>query len=156
MSRRMALLVSAALTAFVLIGAIGVSARLGVAGWQGTTEPPAAASSASPPADQQLLYQQLTALQAENASLRQQVAGEGSRPTGSTPGAAAGVALSPEQAGRVAAQALGGGTARSVKLERGGGRAVYEVKVGRDEVYVDAATAQVFAGRGGEHEDDDD
>ena len=57
-----------------------------------------------------------------------------------------------ERAARIAAETVGGGRVRSIELERKSGRAVYEVKVGRAEVYVDAATGKALA----RHEDEED
>jgi uncharacterized membrane protein YkoI len=66
------------------------------------------------------------------------------------------VLISRDQAAQIAAAAVGGGRVRSVELERERGRAVYEVKVGRSEVYVDAASGQAYAGQADEDDDDDD
>lgn len=129
MSRRMALLISTALTAFVLVVGVALAVRLGV--------PTASMAGAPVPRE-------------ESAPRQQPAEPAGEAVAVSEPWAGSGPAISRQQAAELAVQAIGGGRVSSVELEREPGRTVYEVKVGRTEVYVDASSGEVFV------EDDDD
>jgi hypothetical protein len=153
----MALIASSALTAFLLITGVVVASRLGGS----TAEPPVAEPTAISAQTEQLYrqrldesntilqeaYNRIGSLEAENATLRQAPRpAEAARPgPASRAVSAGGVLISAEQAAQLAIQVVGGGKVRSVELEHEHGRSVYEVKIGRSEVKVDAATGETFA-----------
>lgn len=173
MSRRTALVVSSSLTVFVLVVVAALVARLGVSNASPTTAP--AGAEAAIPQEQryrqrleeantrlQQAYAQVSALEAENASLRRLQQPASGAPPASTgqrePRVASQTweAISAEQAAQIALQLVGGGRVRSVELERERDASVYEIKVGSSKVYVDASTGQAALGKNGRQGDDDD
>ncbi|MCS6882564.1 MAG: PepSY domain-containing protein [Oscillochloridaceae bacterium] len=180
MSQRLALIVAAAITAFVLVIVGALSIHLsGAAGQTANVLPASAAVTPSPaaaapdPAIEALLrereaaYQaalaeasaRLEAANARIASANQQLASAAqSRASGGTApvvASATGAAIGEQQA-IVIAQRYYGGQVIAVERETEHGALVYEVKFSdRSSVYVDAATGQVVYARIAAGGDDD-
>jgi uncharacterized membrane protein YkoI len=165
----MALVLSGALTAFVLIMGVVLAYQLGLSNGRGRTAERSAAADRSVVAEDVSMRQpelprpeasvgvsQDEGSAATRQPQREATVGQLSPAAGQVgpvrSAAAARAIISPERAAQIAVQALGGGRARSVELEREHGRVVYEVKIGRTEIYVDATTGEAFQ----ERDDDDD
>jgi hypothetical protein len=152
MSRKLALVMTSALTTFVAI--TGLALFRPSDNLPGPT--PAGETGAAPASPR------LAEGRAQPATSPQMVVPAPASPAANRAAAQAQVSrdkpaqVSRDEAAQIAAAALGGGRIRSVQLEREHGRAVYEVKVGRAEVYVDAASGEVFPEHDDEDEDEDD
>lgn len=163
MKQRTALLVAAALTAFLLVTGGALAARVLPAS---TTEATAEVLSMEPTAqrasEREAQYQQ--ALADANARLEQanaQIAAANARlsqtPAQVEPAAADG-AVTSAQAGETALAYRGGGEVREIELEEEDGTLAYEVKFADGgKVYVDTASRQVvYAELGGDYDDHED
>ena len=137
MSQKLMIALAVCLTAFVLVMAGGVFAR--VSGASAAPDPVAALS----PAVQDLWNQRDAAYRAivDQANQRLVAAGEPAAATSQSPLAS----LSPAEAGQIAlAAAPGARITRQPELVLFQGMTAYEVQTTRGPVYIDAATGQVL------------
>lgn len=157
MKRRTALLVAAALTAFLLVTGGALAARVVPEHTPTVTTAALPTSTAEILSEQEAQYQQ--ALAEANARLEQanaQIAAANARlaqaPAQAEP--AAGDVFTPDQAIQVALDYRGGGDVRGIELEEEDGVQAYQVTFADGgKVYVDAANGQVvYAELGGDHD----
>ena len=170
MSRRAALVVTSALTAFVLITVAAVGLRLGASQASPDFGSGTAAASdlfdAAQLQEREQLYRQrleeaIARLQEASAEVQRRQALVGAPQGEAGPGLGGDSLLSEAVAVQTAVAYTGGGRVRGVELEREHGVTAYEVKLDRGKVYVDAYTGEVVysklprqTGEDEEHDDD--